>query len=115
MLVTEKATIVPMPLELIPVEVLSFTQRYSTPVTDDPLNWIGLNCSFPHMMMSGTGFTINNGFTFTSNDTGIPVHPLVNGETVIVLFIEIFELFWAVNEGIFPDPLVGSKPISLLD
>ena len=54
LLVAENVSILPTPLALIPVAVLSLIHLYSVPGTADPLNKIGLICSLPQMVMSAT-------------------------------------------------------------
>ena len=114
LLVAENISIFPTPLALIPVAALSLIHLYSVPETADPLKMIGLICSFPHMVMSATGFTDGVGLTLMLNENGVPLQPFVKGVTVTVLFMGILEIFCAVNEDILPDPLVAINPIELL-
>ena len=111
--VAEKKSILPIPVALIPVAVLSFVHLYSVPGTNDPVNTIGVISPFPQIVISATEFTEGMGFTIISNKEGIPLHPFVNGVTLTVLFIGILEIFCVVNEGIFPVPLVGVNPMVL--
>ena len=48
------------------------------------------------------------------NVSGIPVHPLADGVTVIVATIGVTPPFVAVKDGMLPDPLTASPIAALL-
>ena len=57
-----------------------------------------------HTVSFGTGFTVGLGFTVRVNVFEVPVQPLADGVTVIILLTGTEELFIVVKSGIDPVP-----------